>query len=92
MSKLNKIMVWITKHALTSGILCVEAEMVNEGMVAYRHNGYTDYAHGNEFQVSLGAAMERAEEMRQTKIKNLKKQLVKLEKMVIVVKEEVKEP
>jgi len=33
MSKSNKITVWITKQALTSGILCVEAEQVNERMV-----------------------------------------------------------
>ncbi|MBB1614479.1 hypothetical protein A9978_18740 [Pseudomonas sp. UMC65] len=82
--------VWITKYALTVGI--IEAEGVvskhSPGMVSYHDSTgpVLQFAHGNDWHTTERAAFNRAEEMRQKKIASLKKQIKKLEGMQIEVK------
>jgi protein subunit release factor A len=76
--------VYITKYALTSGILEIEARNgTAENMVCYRSKGasYDQYAHGNDWHVDIDSAKAKAEQMRQAKIASLKKQIAKLEKL-----------
>lgn len=76
--------VYVTKYALTEGILTMEAELCHVGTmieVKPKSNGFTQYFHNREWYTDLEAAKARAEEMRQNKIKSVKKQLQKLEEM-----------
>lgn len=80
---------WITKYALTQGILKVRAELiVGESMIKVKATdpSYFDaYYHGKDWHRSWEEAVSRAEQMRIDKITSLKKQLAKLEKMAIAV-------
>lgn len=76
--------VWITKYALTQGIIEKEAELCEsyDGMI--RVSGkFSYYLHGEgkEWHRTKESAIARAEEMRQKKIESLKKQIQKLEEM-----------
>lgn len=74
--------VWITKYALTSGILEREAEVCTDSTISVKGTGYcTVCFHGNEWHKSRESAIAKAEEMRKKKIASLKKQIEKLEKM-----------
>lgn len=77
--------VWITKYALTAGIMEVDAEFCKSmsTMVSYRPEGasYDQYAHGDDWHTDLDSAKAKAEQMRQAKIASLKKQIAKLEKL-----------
>lgn len=76
-----KFKAWITKYALTSGIECVDAEIVNvEGrMIMYNDRGSShDYAHGNDWHSTRERAIKRALDMRRAKISSLDKKIAKL--------------
>lgn len=62
--------VWITKYALTRGI--IETDNLND---CYSGKGYSWIHYDKE------AAIQKSEEMRQKKIASLKKQIEKLEEM-----------
>jgi hypothetical protein len=83
--------VWITKYAMTEGILAVDAEhsQINAGTVKYRRSPkhLQEYAHSGEWHTSQSDAIDRAEDMREAKIKSLRKQIAKLEAMKFEVKE-----
>lgn len=51
-------------------------------LIAYRKNGFEQYAHSPLWQRTLPEAIAKANEMRVKKIASLKKQIAKLEKMV----------
>ena len=80
--------VWITKSALTKGIIEREAELIgNENLsntstiecsVAWE---WTNYYHGQEWHLTKGAAVVRADTMRLAKIAALRKQIARLEKL-----------
>ena len=75
--------VWITKYALTGGIIEAEGEPYGlEWVSASWDNGYwrNDFEQGEWFDTKEGA-IQKAEEMRQKKIESLKKQIKKLEEM-----------
>jgi hypothetical protein len=83
----KKIKAWVTKYALTSGILVVEAEHCTDsdpGMIAF---GEMNYAHGDDWHRSLEAALSRAEVMRRKKLAALRKQVTRLETLKIKVVE-----
>lgn len=69
--------VWITKYALTSGIIEKEAEI--KGGIAIVSTLETYY--GKEWHRTEEDAKKRAEEMRLKKIESLKKQIERLEKI-----------
>lgn len=75
------ITAWVTKHALTEGVQCVEAEVchgTSSTMISY---GRGEYAHGKDWHRTREDALTRAEEMRKAKIASLKKSLEKMERM-----------
>jgi hypothetical protein len=83
------ITAWITKYALTKGIIKAEVEECENaagefrGMIALRRSGvsWPQYFHGEskEWHRTYEAALEKADEMRQAKIKSLQKQIAKLQ-------------
>lgn len=76
--------VFITKYALTKGILEKEAEICDYGYeyeIAYVIGKFSSYSLGKEAFRTREQAMERAEKMRLKKIASLKKQIEALEKM-----------
>lgn len=84
---------WITKYALTKGIIeanvedCfdVAPDMVDD---IDRAAGPTTYYHGNDWHRTQAAALDRAREMREAKIRSLHKQIAKLNAMWFVEVEE----
>ena len=86
--------VYITKYALSQGILKVEAEVVSDDgdMISWRPEGkYTlrQYFHGRgrDWHTTLESAMKRAEDMRLRKVASLNKQLHKIATTAIQVVE-----
>jgi hypothetical protein len=76
------VKVFITKYALTKGIIEAEGEVDGTMVVMIDpKRGYRWYAHGNDWHRSLPAAESRTVEMRNNKIKSLKKQIDKLNDM-----------
>jgi len=78
--------VWITKYALSDGILEKDAaERRDDGtmITVPWKNGWNEvaYFHKNEWHDDKGTAIARAEGMRVSKIASLKKQIAKLEAM-----------
>lgn len=66
--------VFITKYALTEGILEKEAEICDYGHeIAYVKGEFSSYSLGKEAFRTREQAMERAEKMRLKKIASLKK-------------------
>ncbi len=74
----EKTVVWITKNARTTGIQAVEAEIYDSRMVSYASNGFTLYAHGNNWHRTPEKAIAKAEEMRAAKLASLKKSIAKI--------------
>ena len=74
--------VWITKYALTDGIIETEIETQDPVWTVFKNNTmlYTKNF-GKDFHTSKEEAKLKAEEMRQKKIASLKKQIDKLERM-----------
>lgn len=81
--------VWITKYALTAGIIEAEGDIAAPGMISYHDatGPARQFAHGKDWHTTERDAFNRAEEMRQKKIASLKKQIKKLEGMQIKVKQ-----
>ena len=76
--------VWITKYALTDGIIEAEADTYTKGKIfAFWNNDEMGafYPHKEEVFFDKQSAIKKAEEMRQKKIESLKKQIKKLEEM-----------
>ena len=75
--------VWITKYALTDGIIEADAELCGLDIIsASWDNGIRcNNFKGEEWWSTKKNAIEKAEEMRQKKITSLKKQIEKLEEM-----------
>ena len=76
--------IYITKYALTKGILEKDAERhetrTSTAVVGYEGN-YYEYFHGQDWHLTRELAVLRANEMAAAKIKSLKKSLKKLEKL-----------
>ena len=70
--------VYITKYALTEGILEITGQLGSHKTLLMTKIGYF---YGKDWHVSKGAAIKHAEEMWVKKIANLKKQIEKLEAM-----------
>lgn len=74
--------VWVTKYALTDGILEYEIPgpaACGAKMVTIEHKGSTFYFHDKDWHWTREDAVARAEVMRVNKIKSLKKSLAKFE-------------
>lgn len=79
------IQAWVTKYALTSGVLMVEGKVDHEISSKILCYGNGQYAHGNDWHRTPYDAMLRAEEMRNKRIKSLQKSLKEMESLKIVV-------
>ena len=77
--------VWITKYALTQGIIEIEAEECGkgfEGMIQTKEKCPSYYhGEGKDWHRTKEDAIKKAEKIRQKKIESLKKQIKKLEEM-----------
>lgn len=71
--------VWTTKHALTQGILQIEAEIDPAYPQSIQISRYSCvYGEGREWHRTKVAAKNKAERMRLAKIESLKTQIAKL--------------
>jgi len=76
--------VWITKYALTNGIIEVDGDIstCSTKLFTYRHGAGTfmqsAYGEGKEWHRTREEAVVRAEEMRITKLKSLDKSIKKI--------------
>ena len=75
--------VWITKYALTDGIIEGDASMCvfDRATVDLKNSKYEIDFYGSDWHYDKESAIRQAEEMRQKKIGSLKKQIEKLEGM-----------
>ena len=75
--------VWITKFALTQGILVRTAEIKqNDTLISVKdESGHSSYFFEPYWHLTEEAAKEHARELKEKKIKGLKKQIEKLEKL-----------
>ena len=75
--------VWITKYALTDGIIEVDSEQdrLTYGLVVTEGAFKNEWFNRRDCFTSRTSAIKKAEEMRQKKIASLKNQIEKLEKM-----------
>lgn len=88
MSIENKVVVIVTKYALSGGPFKVMAEISHEGsMASYRlGTGYfTQTAHGKDFWFTEDEALADCERRRVAKIKSIEKQKQKLESMTFTI-------
>lgn len=76
----ERITAYVTTYALTSGIQVVDAK-VRHGISSEIIRYGSGIAHGKDWHRTPDAALERAEEMRNAKIKSLHKSIAKLERM-----------
>jgi hypothetical protein len=74
------ITVFVTKYALTQGILRKRVEDCHDGMVSTVGDRYVAYFHGEgrEWHRTFDSASERAERMRTEKLASVAKQIAKL--------------
>lgn len=79
--------IYVTKYALTTGVYSAEADVKGD-MAVQRANGsgFTQYFHGNDWQLSENDALARAEEMRIAKLKSLDKQMKKISALKFTIK------
>jgi hypothetical protein len=75
------ITAYVTRYALTKGIIRVEGHQCGPTMISYYVEGYPNYAHGNDWHTTPEKAARRAEAMRVKKITSLKATIAKLEKL-----------
>ncbi len=73
----EKITAYVTKHALTQGIVVVQAEVCSGNMISVQGR-YTATFHGEDWHRDLPSAVARAKQMVERKIKSLDKQRQKL--------------
>jgi ABC-type phosphate transport system auxiliary subunit len=79
--------VWITKHALTDGIIECDAEVDEDGDAWVQVEGHTyrQLIRRSEVSYSLAAAQKRAEEKRVARVNNLRAHADRLESKQIKV-------
>lgn len=80
--------VFITKYALTKGVYRALGEIKGDMFIcrATVRGTYDTFFHGNDWHLTVDAAIERAEEMRVSKLKSLDKQKKKLLAIIFEVK------
>lgn len=77
------MIVYVTRYALTQGIITMDVKPPNEdGLVTYRpEGGFTDYFHAKEWSPDEQSAKNVALEMVKRKRVSIKKQLAKLDRL-----------
>ncbi|MGX1958420.1 hypothetical protein [Serratia proteamaculans] len=80
---------YITRYALTAGIIKREGEIADSGSFRYKDPeawGTSNIWH-TDYRLTEAEALAKAEDMRKKKIASLKKQIAKLEAMTFTIKE-----
>ena len=79
----DTIKVFITKYALTDGIIEKDAELCDDNkMIKVSGKGYfTTYFHGEDWHRTRESAVKRAEIMRDRAIKSAEKKIAKLKNL-----------
>jgi hypothetical protein len=78
--------IYVTKYALSVGILEVDAE-ISTSVAAYRGgSGFINYIHKGEWFYELDAALQKCEELRIKKLQSLDKQIKKISALKFEVK------
>lgn len=74
------VTIYVTKYALTDGVLQREGVLTKSGGYSYRRNEncYSDYVYDKDVHLTESSAVARAEEMRSAKLKSLEKQMKKV--------------
>lgn len=73
---------WVTKYALTTGVVKVEGKFGSDKKYFYSDQGWAMIQYGpKDHHDTREQAVARAEEMRQAKIKSLQKQLDRINKL-----------
>jgi len=81
-SKEEGVTIYVTKYALTQGVLRFDdAEVINDVAVIRQTGCYDTYFHKNQWHRTFEEAKAQAEDMRRRKMASVKKQLAKLEAM-----------
>ena len=82
----KRFKVWVTKYALSEGILAGEAEDINDNAINFywRISAAPIFLNGKDWHRTEESAIERAEKMRTRKIESLRKKIAKLESMTFV--------
>jgi hypothetical protein len=79
------VQIWVTKHALTTGIEVKEVEKSSSTDYdiwrEWREDGFHRYYHRPDFQFTAEDAARQATQMKDKKIASLRKQIAKLEKL-----------
>ena len=81
------ITVWVTKYALTTGIIIEQVEEPNPErphMIHAKALGPQAYFHGRDWHRTREDAVTRAKEMRIARLASLRKQIAKLESKIFV--------
>lgn len=75
--------VWITKYALSAGIIESEADELGQNSIRSLDaaHKYSPYFHRPHWWPTKESAILRAEQMRNAKIKSMEKQIEKLKKL-----------
>ena len=79
--------VWITKYALTQGIIEADTEKISNDGYCHAYwadksgHKYDSFLNQRYYEKDKESAIAKAEEMRKKKIASLKKQIEKLERM-----------
>lgn len=77
----QKTTVYITKYALTRGILKSVGKIERDSGFFYPGDRTCGYATPTQWTASKQEAIKKAEEMRRKKIESLKKQIERIEKL-----------
>ena len=85
----EKFTAYITRYALSIGIVSQLVEYRGVGMVREVKESYPTYYHGKDWHRTREAAVERAEQMRKAKIASLEKQIKKLRALTFAPPKEV---
>lgn len=75
---------FVTKYALTKGIIEFEGEIKSDGKIfsGKRPNGkHYEYFHGKDFHLDIESAIKDCERRKVQKLESIKKQIVKIEKI-----------
>lgn len=78
----ENIRAWVTKYALSDGILVVDGTVhhsISSTMLTWGGEFTSLSAHGNDWHRTQEAAITRAEEMRKANIEYLRKRIAKME-------------
>jgi hypothetical protein len=86
MTEKNRITVWVTKYALSQGIIKMEVENISDDMVV-EVGAFRTYYHKPHWHETEEEAVAHAEKMRKKKVASLQKKIGELTNLVFKIEE-----